>query len=101
MFATRRSPQAACPSAASGPWLCSHFCYCAVKRQPTDWFVPRLYACGVLIGLAWWLWLTPSLVGWLIVIASVASALRSPWVASPLPVRSAAVPSSVTIRPLH
>jgi hypothetical protein len=71
------------------------------RRVVADWLVPRLYAVGVLIGLAWWLWLTPSLIGWVIVIASIVSAIRFPWVASPLPVRTAAVPSSVTIRSLR
>jgi hypothetical protein len=37
------------------------------------------HAGGVLVGLAWWLWLWPSALGGLIVLASVASAIRSNW----------------------
>ena len=37
----------------------------------------------VLLGLAWWLWLWPSIIGLLIVAVSLASLLRSPWKASP------------------
>jgi hypothetical protein len=35
---------------------------------------PRLV--GVLAGLAWWLWLTPSVIGWLIVAASLIPSVR-------------------------
>jgi len=34
---------------------------------------------GVLAGLAWWLWLSPSLAGWAIVAASVFHAYRPDW----------------------
>jgi hypothetical protein len=33
----------------------------------------------VLAGLAWWLWLRPSVLGWLIVLATLAAAFRSGW----------------------
>jgi len=52
------------------------------------WNVPWLDACpqlvGVGVGLAWWLWLEPSLFGWLIVAVSVLSAVWSPWPRRPL-----------------
>ena len=34
---------------------------------------------GVIFGIAWWLWLTPSVVGWLIATAFLASSLRPAW----------------------
>jgi hypothetical protein len=34
---------------------------------------------GVVIGLAWWLWLSPSSVGWLIVAVFLVSSLRPAW----------------------
>jgi len=40
-------------------------------------------AIGVAIGLAWWLWLSPSILGWGIVLVSLAAALRSGWKYSP------------------
>ena len=43
------------------------------------------YALGVLAGLAWWLWCTPSLFGWLLVIVCVVGALRPPAHCNPLP----------------
>lgn len=51
-----------------------------VSRGPLGtWIVRWPHAVGVLVGLAWWLWLTPSLLGWAIVLASVVTALRMPW----------------------
>ncbi|MEQ8787708.1 MAG: hypothetical protein RIC55_15500 [Pirellulaceae bacterium] len=51
----------------------------AVRGPLGAWIVRWPHAVGVLVGLAWWLWLTPSLLGWCIVLASVVSALRMPW----------------------
>ncbi len=34
---------------------------------------------GVVVGIAWWLWLTPSAVGWLIEAVFLASSLRPAW----------------------
>ncbi|MBC8350987.1 MAG: hypothetical protein H8E66_03315 [Planctomycetes bacterium] len=39
---------------------------------------------GVVIGLAWWLWLSPSAVGWLIAAAFLANSLRPAWRARPM-----------------
>lgn len=36
------------------------------------------YAAGVVAGLAWWLWLSPSILGWLLILTSVAAAFRRP-----------------------
>jgi hypothetical protein len=36
-------------------------------------------AVGVLFGLAWWLWLEPSMLGWAIVLASLIAAVRPSW----------------------
>jgi hypothetical protein len=44
-----------------------------------DWLLRWPHAVGVLAGLAWWLWLTPSALGWLVVLVSVVAALRRPW----------------------
>ena len=41
------------------------------------WKWPQLI--GVLVGLAWWLFLSPSLLGWAIVLASLLTAVRSGW----------------------
>jgi hypothetical protein len=37
------------------------------------------YAWGVLAGIAWWLWLEPSVLGWAIVVLSAVAALRFPF----------------------
>ena len=36
------------------------------------------FAAGVAAGLAWWLWLSPSVVGWLLILVSLAGAFRRP-----------------------
>jgi hypothetical protein len=51
----------------------------ALRGPLGDWLHRWPHAVGVLVGLAWWLWLTPSLLGWGIVLLSVISAIRSPW----------------------
>jgi hypothetical protein len=40
-------------------------------------------AVGVAAGLAWWLWLSPSILGWGIVLLSLAALLRPGWTYSP------------------
>ena len=37
------------------------------------------HAAGVAVGLGWWLWLSPSVLGWGIVAVSLFSSLRSGW----------------------
>jgi hypothetical protein len=44
-----------------------------------DWLARWTAAAGVLLGLAWWLWLRPSPLGWLIVAVSLAAALFPGW----------------------
>ena len=39
---------------------------------------------GVVIGLAWWLWLSPSALGWLIAAVFLASSLRPVWRSRPM-----------------
>lgn len=54
--------------------------YLLVKRGVLgEWLLRWPHVFGVLLGLAWWLWLTPSLLGWVIVLVSVVSAWRLPW----------------------
>jgi hypothetical protein len=58
-------------------------------------------AVGVLLGLAWWSWLTPSGLGWLIVVASLLIRLRTNWRSSPVAIdsslsRSRAIPPTPT-----
>ena len=53
-----------------GAWAVRRPLFCEVLgRWP--------YAFGVAIGLAWWLWLAPSVVGWGVVLLSLLAALRS------------------------
>jgi hypothetical protein len=50
-----------------------------VLRRSTslwEWFVRWPYVTGVLLGLVWWLWLTPSLLGLCIAAISVVAAIR-------------------------
>lgn len=42
----------------------------------TDWVFRWPYMLGTAVGLIWWLWLEPSVLGWVIVLASVLAALR-------------------------
>jgi hypothetical protein len=49
-----------------------------LRRVPALGASPRWApACGMAVGLFWWLWLWPSPFGWVIIIASLAAALRS------------------------
>ncbi|HUY37050.1 MAG TPA: hypothetical protein VMV69_30305 [Pirellulales bacterium] len=56
-------------------------------RTPLDAWRQWPQVWGVAAGIGWWLWLTPSALGWVIVVLSLGSAWRSPW----RPVREAAV----------
>jgi hypothetical protein len=46
------------------------------KRWHGDLLVGSPRLAGVLLGLAWWLWLSPSILGWLIVLLSLVPAAR-------------------------
>jgi hypothetical protein len=52
--------------------------FCVAQRRGwiTDFFFGHPQLAGVLVGLAWWLWLTPSLFGWIIVIVSLIPSVR-------------------------
>ncbi len=49
------------------------------------WMVEWPYAVGVLAGLAWWLWCSPSILGWVLVTVSLVGALRPPAHCHPMP----------------
>ena len=44
-----------------------------------EWFRRWPCAVGVVVGLAWWLWLAPSILGWGIVLMSLAAGLLPRW----------------------
>jgi hypothetical protein len=51
-----------------------------LRRSPASrWWKRWPHAAGVGAGLAWWLWLSPSLLGWGIVLLSIAASLRAAW----------------------
>jgi hypothetical protein len=53
-------------------------CWCFRRRHWLgDLPVGHPQLIGVLLGLAWWLWLTPSIVGWAIILFSLLAGLRS------------------------
>ncbi len=47
----------------------------AERSERSLWPIRSPQLIGVLLGLAWWLWLTPSFLGWIIVLVSLASCL--------------------------
>ncbi|MFV1964082.1 MAG: hypothetical protein ACC628_01570 [Pirellulaceae bacterium] len=49
------------------------------SRAVSEWALRWPYAAGVLFGIAWWLWLSPSLLGLVIILVSVIGAFRSSW----------------------
>lgn len=48
-------------------------------------------AAGVVLGLAWWLWLSPSVLGWAIVLTSLVASWRSGWRRSAQPPGSSVI----------
>ncbi len=66
-----------------------------------EWFAQKPHALGVLLGLAWWLWLAPSLLGWAIVLVSILGALRFPWPAGRIHTSTGPSASSVLSRSLR
>jgi hypothetical protein len=60
------------------------------RSRAWRWLNRWPHAAGVGVGLAWWLWLSPSLLGWGIILLSIAASLRSAWKRS-----SAGTPSAV------
>jgi len=62
-------------AAGLGAWL--------VRRSgPIDLLVRWPHATGVAVGLAWWLWLTPSWAGWILVAVSLVVGFFPRWLAS-------------------
>jgi hypothetical protein len=53
------------------------------RGRLVEWFTRWPHAIGVAAGLAWWLWLSPSILGWGIVLVSLAASLLSGWKYSP------------------
>ncbi len=49
------------------------------RTRRAQWLTKWPHAAGVVVGLAWWLWLSPSVLGWLIVAVSLAAAAHSAW----------------------
>jgi len=47
-----------------------------VRRPIHDLLLSYPRLVGVLVGLAWWLWLTPSVIGWILVAASLIPSVR-------------------------
>jgi hypothetical protein len=59
------------------PFFCVAL-YLVCKRGPfLEWIIQWFFVFGLLIGIFWWLCLTPSIVGWLFVVVSVLGAIRS------------------------
>jgi hypothetical protein len=44
-----------------------------------DWSRRWPHALGVMAGVAWWLWLTPSVLGWILIIGSLLASMRPAW----------------------
>jgi len=57
-----------------------------VRRSPSirGWVTRWPHLAGVLVGLLWWLWLSPSFLGWLIVAICLAGAVRPLWCGRPV-----------------
>lgn len=50
-----------------------------VARPLGVWVMRSAHALAVLAGISWWLWLQPSFVGWLLILASLGLLIRSRW----------------------
>ncbi len=56
-----------------------------------EWFCRWPAMFGVALGLSWWMWLSPSLLGWAIVLGSLAVAVLSAWRRSTTPPGSSVI----------
>jgi len=63
-----------------------------------EWFKRWPVAFGVALGLAWWLWLQPGVLGWVIVAASLAASALSGWKHSGPPASSSVISKRSLIR---
>ncbi len=50
-----------------------------VNRPLSVWMMRFAHPLAVLFGIAWWLWLRPSFVGWLLILAALVLLIRSRW----------------------
>lgn len=62
---------------AAFPFVCLILYFLFTRGPFREWFVQWLYVFGVVLGMFWWLLLTPSVVGLFIVAVSLVAALRS------------------------
>jgi phage shock protein PspC (stress-responsive transcriptional regulator) len=53
--------------------------YLLQRGYLAEWLIRWPYAFGVAAGLAWWLWLSPSVIGLAIVAVCVLGSLRRSW----------------------
>jgi hypothetical protein len=66
--------------AACGLGLLVVACLAGGRRGVSLTFLSRWpHTLGVVAGLAWWLWLWPSALGWLVILACLVCCLRSGW----------------------
>jgi hypothetical protein len=66
--------------AACGLGLLAAACLLGSLRGVSLAFFSRWpHVLGVVAGLAWWLWLWPSALGWLVILATLACSIRSGW----------------------
>ncbi len=63
-----------------------------------EWFRRWPHALGVAVGLVWWLWLSPSALGLLLVVGCAAAALRTGWRTASRPASDA---SAISVRSSH
>jgi hypothetical protein len=62
--------------------LCAAARLLASRGPLWEWLIQWPSFFCVLAGLAWWLWLSPSLFGWVLVAAGLLASVRSPWPAA-------------------
>ncbi len=81
-------------SARSQPWLSMSLMIVLVfglivfglrRGTLTEWSKRWPAAIGVAVGLFWWLWLSPSILGWVIVLVSLIAGILPRWKMAPAP----------------
>ncbi|MGQ9562514.1 MAG: hypothetical protein ACUVTH_03185 [Thermogutta sp.] len=50
-----------------------------IRGQLSVWMMRFAHPVVVLVGIAWWIWLRPGFVGWLMIIAAIGLLIRSRW----------------------
>jgi hypothetical protein len=68
-------------SILAAAWLCgAGFCVLLARSAAVnDWLIRSPHVVGVLLGLIWWLWFSPSFLGLIVISISVLGALRPSW----------------------